>query len=94
MFVQTARYWQLYSCVCLDITDESHNATLGVLVGALTSRNFTVCMKGIQFESSGVRSVVCSNKILGQFVRLVWDGLYKIEMCEVEIYGGEYVCVD
>ena len=94
MFVQTAKYWQLYSCVCLDITDEPHNVTLRVLIGISATRNYIDCVNEIHYESSGVRSVVCSHKLLGQHVRLLWEGLYTVEICEVEIYTSEYVCVD
>jgi len=66
---------------------ESHRVTLNVTASG------EVCVDSSQYESSGVRSFVCSNNIVGQIVRFTWTGKSKIRICEVEIYAGEYVYI-
>ena len=65
----------------------SHKVILNV------SASGEVCVNSIPYESSGVRSFICSNNAVGQIVRFTWTGQSKIGICEVEIYAGEYVYI-
>jgi len=55
------------------------------------ARHGDPCVTHIRYESSGVKSIVCSTNIIGHVVHLTYGGLLKTGICEIEIYAGEYV---
>ena len=78
----------------LDITDLPHNVTMSITVQYGSLRQYhTRCVDQMRYMASGVRSFTCKNYVVGPLLEITWSGSWKMGVCEIEVFGREYIYV-